>query len=329
MWEERKLNIKNINYISYINNNSGSEIEELLFSTPNTARYFECIIRFTGADLADQFFDRFRELCPVYVYDPILFPEEGHRLCNDDEIRLNCIKFDLSKQKELDLEKLYQAFIRIEINSLPPEVLEIIKANPRQLSELEKTFYDMLPSINVDNFSTLLEMATSIATGYNSNALWELAQACKNAPAPLIEEWLQALKCINLHTNYYAKASEELAYFTLADYYDENPMPTEQQRTWLTNGLICATHMEHGGEELGKKIILTFLGENWSDKEKIFPTITYKNDVERAFSCHVDLIMYAKFLREENAKLKKEQDIKITGNPWKLDETYIKVKGAW
>lgn len=307
MWEELKLTIKHSNYVIYKDNAPDAEswVKEVMFSVSNVG-YFECIIIFTSSDFANQFFDMFTELCPVYIHNPYS-DRSGCVSYRDEELGLNCIKFDLSQQKESDLKRMHEAF-RL---AMPQEAWTIIKFRPRQLSDLEKIFYDMLPNVNSDNFATLLEMATNIVTGHNANAFWELAQSCKNAHVPLIEEWLKTLKCINMHTNYHSKASEELAYFILADHDDENPISIEQQRTWLTNGLLYSTGMEHGREELLKKIILTFLGESWLEEEKIFPTKTYKNDVERAFSYHVDLLMYTKFLHEENTKLRKEQQLNL------------------
>jgi hypothetical protein len=306
MWEKTEINIKNVNYVCYKNNDPRSEVKELLFSVSNIG-YFECIISFATFKFADQFFDEFTEICPVYINDPYSSDEYATTCCKlrDEDLMLSHIKFDLSQQKESDLEKIHTAF-SFAIDTLPEEGLAIIKANPRQLSDLEKTFYETLPNVAKDNFSILLEMATNIVVGCNANALWELAQSCKDAPIILIEEWIQTLKCIKLDSNYYTKAAKELAYFTLADYDSESSITIGQQRAWITKGLTYAFGMGHGGEDVMKKMTLTLLGENWSEQDKIFPTRPDKEDEEGL--CYVtDLLMYTKFLHEENTKLKQEQ----------------------
>lgn len=307
MWEKTEINLKHVNYVRYQNNDPRSEVKELLFSVSNRG-YFECIISFATYKIADEFFDAFTEVRPVYIRDPYSYDENdtGCYTFRDEDLMLSHIRFYLSEQKESDLEKIHKAF-SLAIDTLPQEGLAIIKANPRQLSDLEKTFYETLPNVSKDNFSILLEMATSIVVDYNANALWELAQSCKDAPVPLIEEWLQTLKCIKSDANYYSKASEELAYFTLADHGSESSITIEQQRAWITKGLKYAFGMDHGGADVMKKMTLTLLDENWPEQDKIFSTKSDKEDDEGL--CYLtDLLMYTKFLREENAKLKQEQE---------------------
>lgn len=324
MWMKTDITIKNINYLSYRNAISGSNVTEILFSKIFND-HDECIISCVSTKTANEIFDILTQVCPFFAHNPYT---SNNMVCygEGNELMLTDIKFSLFKQKAIDLEQVSKNLSMI-IDELPEEVLNIITSNHRKLEDLEIEFYNGLQNLTKDNFSSLLKMAKNIVSEeYNANALWELANACKNSSELLIEEWIESLKSIKPYSNYYAHASSELTYFTLSnpvfeEYPDfQNSSSTDtldilnKQKIWLKNGLRYAFGMNNHGVDVIKKMTLTFLNKNWIEEEQVFPTKECAFGEEKLYYC-LDLLMFTRSLSEENCKLKSQQKLSTEENP--------------
>ena len=316
MWIKNDIRIKDVDYLIYKNTIADSKVNEIFF-LKFFNDYYECVISCLSSKIANEIFDILTEVCPFFVYDPYI---SHNMVCygEGNELMLTHIKFSLVEQKAADLEQVSKSFSGL-IDELPEEVLNIIMSSPRNLNDLEIEFYNCLQNLTKDNFSSLLGMGKNIVKEeYNANALWELANSCKNAPEPLIEEWIESLKSIKLYSNYYAQASAELTYFNLSqpilEEFDDlqssssnNSMDVlEKQKTWIKNGLRYASGMNYRGIDVVKKMTLTFLNKNWTEEEQVFPTKECVYGEEKLCYC-VDLLIFTKFLIEENYKLKSQQ----------------------
>ena len=228
----------------------------------------------------------------------------------EEELMLTCVRFNLSDQQESDLDEICK-FLQFKVNYIPEDILEIIKSKPRKLSNLEKDFYAQLPSLNEDNFGTLLKMAEKISDELlNANALWELADfAENNLNPPLIDKCIESLTCINPGLNYYYKALSKLTDFTLAKLSDPE-ISIEEQREWVKNGLSWAFNIPVGGIDIAQKISLFLLNKNLLNNTEIFSSIkTNSHDEDEEYLNYiVNLLMYINFLQKENASLKQKNN---------------------
>lgn len=316
MWEKKEECIKEVNYIiyrynSYVDNSNlkNIHIKEFLFVYSNN-NYSKCIINFLSPEMADDFFETFLPVSPVYMYDPSISnnsQDSSYYAYKEKELRLTCVRFNLSEQRELDLDAICK-FLRLKVNYLSEDILEIIKSKPRQLSDLEKKFYAQLPSLNENNFGSLLKMAEKISFELlNANTLWELADFTENKlNPPLIDKCIETLTCINPGLNYYLKALLKLTDFTLIKLADPQ-ISIVEQREWVKNGLSWAFNIHNGGIYIAQKISLSLLNKNlFNDNTEIFPSMKTKSmdEDEEYLNYIVNLLMYVKFLQKENSSLR-------------------------
>ena len=276
------------------------------------------MIRFANTQLAKEFCITFTELCPEYLEGiDALCATYHYDSFSEDKIHPD-IEFELLRQKLSDLEKVC-VFLRDECN-VPQEILQIIVANPRKLSDLEQEFYKTLPEINKEIFPKLLGMAKEIVAvnkqldlyrscNQQANALWELAMACREAEPILLEEWEETLKCIGEKTNCLFKAHNLLLHHTLAKLDDISGYSLEQQKQLFKEGFEYIDEGLEEGEESDYiiKMALSFLGINWQDKPQFFPT-SYNSDDFRDFL--IDTFFFAKSLKTQN-KLLQEQNLQL------------------
>ncbi len=317
MWEKKEESIKEVNYMIYRYNSYADssnlkniQIKEFLFYKSND-NYSKCIINFLSPEMADDFFETFLPVSPVYMYDPSISnnsQDSCYYAYKEEELMLSCVRFNLSAQRELDLDEICK-FLRSKVNCLSEDILEIIKSKPRQLSDLEKNFYAQLPSLNEKNFGSLLKMAKKISFELlNANALWELADFTENKLSPpLIDKCIETLTCINPGLNYYFKALLKLTDFTLIKLADPQ-ISIVEQREWVKNGLSWAFNIHSGGIDIAQKISLSLLNKNLlNDNPEIFP-VTKKtksgDEDEEYLNYIVNLLMYVKFLQKENFSLR-------------------------
>ena len=281
---------------------------------PSFGGNVEAIIRFVNVEEADLFFKQFIFLYPSYLdvgvelHQALISPATICYKSDNEKGLIYDVVFSLI-QKTVDLDKLCDFLNEQGVSS---DILSTITSNARLLTDLEKNFYEKLLALNKDNFFELLKMAKDIvAANYKASALWELALACRASKEAFIEEWFEVLHCIPEDNNYYNQAQGLLAYDVLSRFDEVKDDDIVNKQQLFKEGIkhIIGSGGEMGVTELTMKMVCSFLGHPWQDKEQIFPVrAADASDIE-LIDRIVDLLTYAKQLRSTNESLQSQQVI--------------------
>jgi hypothetical protein len=325
MWVRWPLPMLNIKGGYYKQDDSSEGLKELLWIICNKVIEEECLIlRFSSNELAKQFYRNFLELSTASSTNTNM-AEAG----TDYSTYIGSVNTNMFEDG-IDYANYMASFKRGE-NSLESDIMVYFPQNaPKNLKELlrialensylvsqdimlmikyseynsvlEGQFYEQLPKLTEENFVELFNMAAQLThqndiSVNSSETLWELAIKCKDIF--LLDQWEETLKAIPKNNKFYSLSREELSYFYLSKFGEEET--TEAQSIDLILKILeiglGRFFCEVKNQEIIKKSMLSFLKINWQEQSKIFISLTNSETLEETFDAIVlDLLVYIKSL---------------------------------